>query len=111
MIFVDASFLIALLISTDHFHERALEISETINERKVINNTILANFKLSDDDQKLLITNGKKIIDEVNLVKLIDNVSYGRVEDKWYYFTKPTPGEENNTVALEKIEDRKEVSQ
>ena len=27
MIFVDASFLIALLISTDHFHERALEIS------------------------------------------------------------------------------------
>ena len=41
MIFVDASFLIALLISTDHFHERALEISETINERKVINNTVL----------------------------------------------------------------------
>ena len=41
MIFVDTSFLIALLISTDHFHERALEISETINERKVINNTVL----------------------------------------------------------------------
>ena len=41
MIFVDTSFLIALLISTDHFHERALEISETINERKVINNIVL----------------------------------------------------------------------
>ena len=41
MIFVDTSFLIALLISTDHFHEKALEISETINERKVINNTVL----------------------------------------------------------------------
>jgi predicted nucleic acid-binding protein len=41
VIFVDTSFLIALLISTDHFHERALEISETINERKVINTTVL----------------------------------------------------------------------
>ena len=41
MIFVDTSFLIALLISTDQFHEKALEISKTINERKVINNTVL----------------------------------------------------------------------
>jgi hypothetical protein len=78
------------------------------DDSKVINNTILANFKLSDDDKKLLVTNGKKIIDEVDLVKLIDNVSYGRVEDKWYYFTKPTPGEENSTVALEKLEEGKE---
>lgn len=41
MIFVDTSFLIALLISTDQFHEKALSISKTINERKVINNTVL----------------------------------------------------------------------
>lgn len=41
MIFVDTSFLIALLIKTDQFHEKALEISQTINERKVINNTVL----------------------------------------------------------------------
>lgn len=41
MIFVDTSFLIALLISTDKFHEKALSISQTINERKVINNTVL----------------------------------------------------------------------
>lgn len=41
MIFVDTSFLIALLISTDQFHKRALEISQTISERKVINNTVL----------------------------------------------------------------------
>ncbi|WP_407393192.1 type II toxin-antitoxin system VapC family toxin [Methanobrevibacter sp.] len=41
MIFVDTSFLIALLISTDQFHEKALKISQTINERKVINNTVL----------------------------------------------------------------------
>jgi hypothetical protein len=41
VIFVDTSFLIALLIKTDQFHEKALEISQTINERKVINNTVL----------------------------------------------------------------------
>lgn len=41
MIFVDTSFLIALLISSDQFHEKALNISQTINERKVINNTVL----------------------------------------------------------------------
>lgn len=41
MIFIDTSFLIALLISSDKFHEKALRISQTINERKVINNTVL----------------------------------------------------------------------
>ncbi len=41
MIFVDTSFLIALLISSDQFHEKALGVSQTINERKVINNTVL----------------------------------------------------------------------
>ena len=41
MIFVDTTFLIALLIKTDPLHEKALEISETIHERKVINNMVL----------------------------------------------------------------------
>lgn len=41
MIFVDTSFLIALLIKTDSRHEKALKISESIHERKVINNTVL----------------------------------------------------------------------
>ena len=70
---------------------------------KIADNIIYANFKLSDDDEELIISNGKKIIDEVELVDLIDNVSYGRVEDKWYYFTKPTPGKVNDTVPLESV--------
>lgn len=41
MIFVDTSFLIALLIKTDSYHEKALKIAESIHERKVINNTVL----------------------------------------------------------------------
>lgn len=73
------------------------------DKSKVIDNSIYANFKLSDDDEELLITNGKKVIDSVKLVNLIDNVSYGRIEDKWYYFTKPTPGSKNDTVPLESV--------
>lgn len=72
------------------------------DKAKVVDNVIYANFKLSDDDV-IIISNGKKIIDQVEVVELINNVSYGRVEDKWYYFTKPTPGKINDTVALEKI--------
>lgn len=41
MIFVDTSFLIALLIKTDSHHEKALKIAESIHERKVINSTVL----------------------------------------------------------------------
>lgn len=41
MIFVDTTFLIALLIKTDSHHETALKMSDSIHERKVINNTVL----------------------------------------------------------------------
>lgn len=41
MIFVDTTFLIALLIKTDSLHEKALKIGGSIHEKKVINNTVL----------------------------------------------------------------------
>lgn len=41
MIFVDTTFLLALLIKTDKYHDAALEIGKNINERKVINSTVL----------------------------------------------------------------------
>jgi len=61
------------------------------------NNQIIANFKLSNTDSYLILSNGKKIIDKIEIKELKDNISYGRVDDKWYYFTKPTPGTINNT--------------
>lgn len=70
---------------------------------KVIDNEIFANFKLGDEDKYLIISNGKDIIDRVELVSLISDVSYGKVGDKWYYFTKPTPGKVNDTKPLEEI--------
>ncbi len=59
------------------------------------------NFNLSDDDKKLILSTKDKIIDEVILTKLPDDVSRGLFDDKWYYFPKPTPGFINNTSHFE----------
>ncbi|MBQ2873511.1 MAG: lamin tail domain-containing protein [Bacilli bacterium] len=72
---------------------------------KFINNQITANFKLSDMDKYIILSNGKKIIDKVEVVTLDDNISYGKKDNKWYYFTKSTPGYENNTVSHESLGD------
>lgn len=66
-------------------------------------NGIYTNFGLSDNDKKIIISDGKKIIDEVEIVQLNDNVSYGKVKDKWKYFTIPTPGYENNTKSFDSL--------
>ena len=44
----------------------------------------------------------KKIIDEVEIVKLEKNMSYGLKDNKWLYFYTPTPGKENSTHGVEK---------
>jgi len=67
------------------------------DKSNITNNQITANFKLSEEDKYIIISNGKKIIDKVEIVKLIDNISYGKKGNQWYYFTKPTPGSINNT--------------
>lgn len=59
-------------------------------------NSIYANFKLSKKE-KLILSDGKNIIDQVEVVELLDNISYGKKENKWYYFTSPTPGKVNDT--------------
>ena len=46
-----------------------------------------------------MLSNGKKIIDKVKIIELPENISYGKIEDKWYYFTSPTPSKINNTKA------------
>lgn len=73
------------------------------DKSKVVDKEIYANFKLGEEDKYIILSNGKDIFEKLELVKLIDNVSYGKKGDKWYYFTKPTPGYENNTHGLEEI--------
>ena len=62
-------------------------------------NSIYANFKLSAGEE-LVLSDGKNIIDKVKVVELLDNVSYGKSDGKWYYFTSPTPGRVNDTNAF-----------
>ena len=61
---------------------------------------IYVNFGLSDDDEWIIISDGNKIIDKVQVFKLVDDVSYGIMDNKWYYFTKPTPGAVNDTYGV-----------
>ena len=70
---------------------------------KIIDNQIITNFRLSDTDKYIIISNGKKIIDKVQIVTLPDNVSYGRKDDKWYYFSVSTPGYVNNTIGYSSL--------
>ena len=59
-----------------------------------------ADFALSDNDQNIVISNGEKIIDKVEIVSLSDNISYGKTSDGWKYFPASTPGAKNNTASF-----------
>ncbi|AMD17230.1 hypothetical protein TL18_03845 [Methanobrevibacter sp. YE315] len=87
MIFVDTSFLIALLIKTDKFHDKALKISETIYERKVINNTVL------NETLNAFTGNGGKIgkdlysiIDEMFDIQYLNKSDYEEAIDIYLHY-------------------------
>ena len=67
-----------------------------------IDNEVYAPFRLSDDDKKIILSANEKVIDEVNVVKLERNMSYGRSSDKWLYYFTPTPGKDNTTKGVER---------
>lgn len=65
---------------------------------------IAANFKLSDNDKKIILSGSGTIIDSAEIVKLEKNMSYGLKNNKWLYFYTSTPGKENNTMGVERID-------
>ena len=69
-----------------------------------IDNYLCANFKLSDNDEELILSFDNKVLDSVKIVKLEDNMSYGKLDNKWYYFYLPTPGSSNDTSKVEVID-------
>lgn len=75
-----------------------------LNGGNKVEGSISANFKLSDNDKKIILSGNGKIIDEVEVVKLEKNMSYGLKNDKWLYFYSPTPGKENSTKGVERID-------
>ena len=75
-----------------------------LNGGKDVEGSITANFKLSDNDKKIILSGNGKIIDEVEIVKLEKNMSYGLKDGKWLYFYTPTPGKDNNTEGVERMD-------
>ena len=75
------------------------------NFSEIINydNGIYANFSLSDNDETIIISNGEKIIDKVEVVSLLDNLSYGKTKEGWKYFVTPTPGYANTTASFDTL--------
>jgi len=73
-----------------------------LNGGKDVEGSISTNFKLSDNDSKIILSGNRKIIDSVDIVKLEKNMSYGLKDGKWLYFYTPTPGKENNTHGVER---------
>ncbi len=71
---------------------------------ELLEGEICANFRLSDNDEKLILSSDGKIVDEVMIVPLDKNVSYGRKDNKWLYFLTPTPGKVNNTHGVERMD-------
>lgn len=69
------------------------------------NEDIYANFKISKGEE-LILSNGHVILDKVKIIELPENISYGKKDNKWYYFASPTPGYENNTAAHENLGDK-----
>jgi len=63
---------------------------------------ICANFKIGDGDN-VILSNNDKVIDEIKLVTLPDNVSYGKKDNTWQYFTTGTPGYANTTKGFDEI--------
>lgn len=67
------------------------------NSSQLYEDGIYINCGLGDNDKEIIISDGNKIIDKVDIVSLSDDVSYGKVDKEWYYFTTPTPGKINDT--------------
>jgi len=71
-------------------------------ESSIKDDNIYANFKITKDEE-LIISDGKNVIDKVKIIELPDNISYGKKDNEWYYFTTPTPKSINNTAFFSKL--------
>lgn len=67
-----------------------------------------ADFKLSETDQGLIITDAKGVlIDKIDTVILPETASYGRDPSnitEWKFFTVPTPGKENSKNGFDTLD-------
>jgi len=70
-----------------------------------MNTGLHTNFGIDVKGEKLILSDGVNIIDQINYPEQFTNYSYGRVPNggaKWSYFTKPTPIAANSTESVTK---------
>lgn len=67
------------------------------------NDNIYVPFNIGDNDKYLILSDGENIITWVDIVKLKENMSYGKTSEGYKYFTTPTPGLENNTAYFDLV--------
>ena len=80
MIFVDTSYLLALINPKDKFNKRAIELKKVLgNEKRVINSSVLLEFANS-----LRIYGGKKSNEIIQLIKRTHEIIYLNQEDYDY---------------------------
>ena len=79
--------------------------SKTYDENSVY---LHADFKLSDSDNGLILSNEKGVfIDRIATVELPESASYGRDPREitaWKFFTRPTPGKENSKNGFDTLD-------
>ncbi len=73
-------------------------LSSELNDNSVLH----ASFGLKEGEEIILSVNNH-IIDNLKVVKLDSNVSYGLYNGKWYYFYTPSPGKVNDTARFSKL--------
>lgn len=91
MIFLDTTYLVALLIDNDQYKERATEILENLKEKTIINNTVLCetiNFlsKCKQTKDKKTILNIIDIIKNTNEIHYLTEKEYNESMELYVHY-------------------------
>jgi len=82
----------------------------TSGENKVIDGEIHTNFKLSSNDGVIILSDShRNIIDEVSIIELDNNLSYGLYNNKWYYYNYSSLGKDNTSNYIEDFNYQKDI--
>lgn len=77
---------------------------------EVIDGECHINFEIKDDDKILILSdNEKNIMDEVKIVTLGGDMSYGLYNGKWYYYQNPSMGLDNDNNYILDVDNSRDI--